>query len=116
MEKKQVLDALSTLASGVRLDAYRLLVSKGHKGLVSGEIAAALNLPLTNTSFHLKSLVQAGLATVEQEGRFQRYRANIPHMLQVLAYLTKNCCANEVGACKAMRESVPGIAAVLPPL
>ena len=73
MEKKQVLDALSTLASGVRLDAYRLLVSKGHKGLVSGEIAAALNLPLTNTSFHLKSLVQAGLATVEQEGRFQRY-------------------------------------------
>ena len=116
MEKKEVLDALTALASGVRLDVYRLLVPKGTEGMVSGEIAAAMNLPLTNTSFHLKALVQAGLATVEQEGRFKRYRANIPHMLQVLAYLTENCCVNEVGACKAMRESVPGIATVLPPL
>ena len=116
MEKKEVLDALTALASGVRLDVYRLLIPKGTEGMVSGEIAAAMNLPLTNTSFHLKALVQAGLATVEQEGRFQRYRANIPHMWQVLAYLTENCCANEVGACKAMRESVPGIATVLPPL
>lgn len=35
----------------------------------------------------------SGLLTVEQEGRFQRYRANIPLMLELIAYLTEECCA-----------------------
>jgi len=60
--------------------------------------------------------VQAGLATVEQEGRFQRYRANIPRMLEVIALLTGNCCSSEPGACQALRAAVPGVDAVLPPL
>jgi len=107
---------MTALSSGVRLDVHRLLVPMGHAGMVSGEIAAALGLPLTNTSFHLKALVQAGLATVEQEGRFQRYRANIPQMLEVIAFLTDNCCANEPNACQAMRAGVPGVDAVLPAL
>lgn len=97
MEKSQVLDAMATLSSGVRLDAYQLA------GVVSGEIAATLGLRLTNTSFHLKMRVQAGLATVEQEGRFQRYRANIPRMREGIAFLTRNCCADQPGACRAMR-------------
>jgi len=116
VEKSHALDAMAALSSGVRLDAYRLLVPRGRAGMVSGEIAAALGLPLTNTSFHLKALVQAGLATVEQEGRFQRYRANIPRMLEVIAFLTQNCCADEPGACQAMRSGVHGLDAVLPPV
>jgi ArsR family transcriptional regulator len=116
MEKAHVLNAMAALSSGVRLDVYRLLVPTGRAGMVSGEIAAALDLPLTNTSFHLKALVQAGLATVEQQGRFQRYRANIPQMLAVIAFLTENCCANEPGACRAMRAAVPGVDTVLPAL
>lgn len=116
MEKSHALDAMAALSSGVRLDVYRLLVPRGRAGMVSGEIAAALELPLTNTSFHLKTLVQAGLASVEQEGRYQRYRANIPRMLEVIAYLTRNCCADEPGACQAMRSAEPGLEAVLPPV
>ena len=83
---------------------------------MSGDIAKALDIPLTNTSFHLKTLVQAKLAVVEQQGRFQRYRANIPQMLQVIAYLTENCCANEPGACQSMRDEIPGLETVLPHL
>lgn len=116
MDKDQVLGVLAALTSGVRLDAYRLLVPRGRTGMVSGEIAAALGLPLTNTSFHLKALVAAGLATVEQEGRFQRYRADIPRMLAAIAYLTENCCADDPDACLSMREQVPGIQAVLSPV
>lgn len=116
MDKDGVLNVLVALSSGVRLDAYRLLVPRGPTGMVSGEIAAALGLPLTNTSFHLKALVAAGLATVEQEGRFQRYRANVPRMLEAIAYLTENCCADDPDACLAMREQVPGVQAVLPPV
>ena len=94
-DKKLVLNALSALASEPRLDAFRLLVSANPGGMVSGEIAAALEMPLTNTSFHLKTLVQAGLASVEQEGRYQRYRANMDLMILVMTFLTRNCCAQD---------------------
>jgi ArsR family transcriptional regulator, arsenate/arsenite/antimonite-responsive transcriptional repressor len=48
------------------------------KGVVAGEIVSALDIPPTNLSFHLKALTQARMLGVTQEGRFQRYRANIP--------------------------------------
>jgi len=116
MIKTDALEAMSALSSGVRLDVYRLLVKMGAKGMVSSDIAKTLDLPLTNTSFHLKTLVQAKLAVVEQQGRFQRYRANIPQMLEVIAFLTENCCANDPGACRPMRDAVPGLGKVMPHL
>lgn len=116
MTKLHVLEAMSALSSGVRLDVHRLLVKTGPEGMVSGDIAKTLGLPLTNTSFHLKTLVQAKLVEVEQQGRFQRYRANIPQMLKVMAYLTENCCADQPGACQPMRDEIPGLDKVLPHL
>jgi len=101
-EKKVVLNVLSALASEPRLDAFRLLVAANPGGMVSGEIATALDMPLTNTSFHLKTLVQAGLASVEQEGRYQRYRANMNLMIHVIAFLTSNCCAQDPQAQQQM--------------
>ena len=38
-------------------------------------------------------MLHAGLLSVEQEGRFLRYRANIPLMLALIGYLTEECCA-----------------------
>ena len=99
MEKTSATAVFESLASGIRLDAYRLLVRKGPEGLVAGEIASALDLPSTNLSFHLKALTQARLVTVEQEGRFQRYRANMSLMLDLIAYLTAECCAGDPGQC-----------------
>ena len=37
--------------------------------------------------------------TVEQEGRFQRYRANMPLMLDLIGYLTAECCAGHPEQC-----------------
>jgi DNA-binding transcriptional ArsR family regulator len=116
MDKSKVLEVMTALSSEVRLDAYRQLVPRGATGMVAGEIAAALGLPLSNTSFHLKTLTLSGLATVEQEGRYQRYRANIPVMLEVIAFLTENCCANDPARCRQYRDRVPGVEAVLPAL
>ncbi|MGC9158664.1 MAG: ArsR/SmtB family transcription factor [Terracidiphilus sp.] len=99
MEKGSALLAFESLSSGVRLDVYRLLVKKGPEGMVAGEIAAALDLPPANLSFHLKDLTQAHLLTVEQEGRYQRYRANIPLMLDLIAYLTEECCSGSSEKC-----------------
>jgi DNA-binding transcriptional ArsR family regulator len=99
MEKAIATAVFESLASGIRLDVYRLLVRKGTEGLVAGEIAAALDIPPTNLSFHLKALAQARLVTVEQEGRFLRYRANMPLMLDLIGYLTAECCAGDPAQC-----------------
>ena len=99
MEKTTATTVLESLASGVRLDVFRLLVRQGPEGLVAGEIAAELELPPTNLSFHLKALTQAGLLTVVQEGRYQRYRANIALMTELIAYLTAECCAGNPSLC-----------------
>ena len=99
MEKAAALAVFESLASGIRLDVYRLLVRKGPDGLVAGEISAALDLPPTNTSFHLKTLTHAGLVSVEQEGRFQRYRANMALMSDLIGYLTDECCGGHPEAC-----------------
>jgi DNA-binding transcriptional ArsR family regulator len=99
MEKTSATTVFESLASGIRLDVYRLLVRKGSDGMVAGEIASALDIPPTNLSFHLKALTQARLVTVEQEGRFQRYRANMPLMLDLIGYLTAECCAGHPEQC-----------------
>ena len=99
MDKSSAAQIFESLASGIRLDIYRLLVKAEPAGMVAGDIAAALTLPANNTSFHLKTLTQAGLLSVTQEGRFQRYRANMALMTALIDYLTAECCAGNPSAC-----------------
>ena len=99
MKKETAIIVFESLASSVRLDVFRLLVRHAPDGLVAGEIAAALGLPATNLSFHLKALTQAGLLSVTQEGRFQRYRAHMALMGELVAYLTAECCGGHPEAC-----------------
>jgi DNA-binding transcriptional ArsR family regulator len=99
MDKLSALAVFESLSSGVRLDIYRLLVKVGPEGLVAGEIASILAVPPTNLSFHLKALAHAQLVAVVQEGRFQRYRANLVLMQDLIAYLTEECCAGHPEQC-----------------
>lgn len=99
MENFTATTVFESLSSGVRLDVFRLLVKKGVEGMVAGEIATTLSIPPTNLSFHLKALTQAGLLSVTQEGRFQRYRANLALMLDLIAYLTEECCGGKPELC-----------------
>ena len=99
MEKHLATTIFESLASAVRLDVFRLLVKNAPDGLVAGEIAALLALPPTNLSFHLKALTQAGLLNVTQEGRYQRYRANLAVMQELIVYLTAECCAGHPEQC-----------------
>ncbi len=102
MDQSIATSVFESLASGVRLDIYRLLVKTGPQGLVAGEIASTLALPPTNLSFHLKALSQARLVSVVQEGRFQRYRANLALMQELIAYLTAECCAGHPEQCSEL--------------
>ena len=116
MENQTATQIFESLASGIRLDIYRLLVKCGMEGMVAGQIATALDLPPTNLSFHLKGMTHSGLLSVVQEGRFQRYRANIPLMLDLIAYLTEECCAGHPEQCADLRSVSRCSDAVLPPL
>lgn len=95
METKTATIIFEALTSEARLAVFRLLVKYAPDGLVAGEIAQMLNIPKTNLSFHLKTIVHSGLATMEREGRNTRYRANIPLMLEIIAYLTAECCSGK---------------------
>ena len=99
MEKTQATLVFESLSSGVRLDVYRLLVKQGPAGMVAGDIAAALALPPTNLSFHLKALTSTGLLSVVQEGRYQRYRANLALVRALIDYLTDECCSGHPEQC-----------------
>jgi len=93
-----------------------LLVKHDTEGLVAGEIAGSLGLAPSNLSFHLKALAQADLVTVIQEGRFMRYRANIYLMLEMIAYLTEERCADQPGECASLRAASPCSESILPPI
>lgn len=105
MDSKTASKLFEALASDVRLDLFRLLVRNAPEGLVAGDISRQLAVPSTNLSFHLKTLVHSGLAHVEREGRFMRYKANIPLMLEIVAYLTSECCKGNPEACRAFRKA-----------
>ena len=104
MESKKASSIFEALSSDVRLDGFRLLVKNAPDGLVAGDISRLLDIPATNLSFHLKALVQSGLVTVEREGRYMRYKASIPLMLDIIAYLTSECCSGNPGCCRKFRR------------
>lgn len=113
METKQATGIFQVLASDVRLSLFRLLVRHAPEGLVAGEIAKALQVSNTNLSFHLKELLHAGLVSVEKEGRFLRYRANIPLILETIAFLTEECCSGHPELCQQYRQASPVSSAIL---
>lgn len=83
---------LSALAQESRLALFRLLVRRGPEGLAASDIAKRLGIAPNTLSFHLKALMQAGLITVEKDGRFLFYAPNIEAMNGLVNFLTDNCC------------------------
>ena len=113
MKTRQASKIFEALSSDVRLDIFRLLVKHEPGGLVQGDIARELDIPSTNLSFHLKAIVHSGLVNVEREGRFMRYKANIPLMLDIIGYLTEECCSGNPEACQRFRDASP-VGRILP--
>jgi ArsR family transcriptional regulator, arsenate/arsenite/antimonite-responsive transcriptional repressor len=70
----------------------RLLLSAHPQGMVVGEIAAELGIPLSTLSHHLDKLKNENLVTVRRESTFQRYSANHEVLQELLAFLYAECC------------------------
>ena len=98
MDTTSALKALTGLSQASRLAIFRLLVEQGPTGIAAGEIAGRVGLPQPTASFHLKELVNAGLAQARAESRFMYYTANYDAMSGLVSYLTENCC-RQSGSC-----------------
>jgi ArsR family transcriptional regulator, arsenate/arsenite/antimonite-responsive transcriptional repressor len=99
IDQTSAVAALAALAQASRLAVFRLLVESAPDGALPGEIAARLDIPANTLSFHLKTLLHAGLVSAEQQGRTIRYRANVGQMQALVGYLTDNCCGGDIAQC-----------------
>ncbi len=99
MDTQHALDALAGLAQKSRLALFRELVQRGPTGATPGELAETVGIAPTTLSFHLKTLLQAGLIQAEQQGRSITYRADFDAMQGLVGYLTDNCCAGDASQC-----------------
>lgn len=103
METKSIVRALAAIAHEARLETYRQLVQAGPAGLAAGRLSELVKIPPSSLSFHLKELVNAGLLTSRQEGRFVFYSVQYETMNSLLAYLTENCCGGN--PCSATQKT-----------
>ena len=92
MDEKLAVTALAALAQDMRLRVFRALVGAGPQGLTPGALSAALDVPASTLSFHLKELMHAQLVSQERDGRNLIYRPAIAQMDALLEYLTAHCC------------------------
>ena len=105
MKTSEAVPLFEALSSERRLELFKLLVKHAPNGMVACEIAETLSIPANNLSFHLKTLLHSGLCTVKKEGRFLRYQANLPLMLELIAFLTAECCQNNPEECARLRAA-----------
>jgi len=99
MEIKDAVSALSALAHGSRLAAFRLLVKAPAEGLPAGEIADELDVAPPTLSFHLSHLVRAGLIDSRRDGRSIFYSLRVEGIRGLLQFVTEDCCQGRAELC-----------------
>ena len=83
---------LKALGNPIRLAIYHLLVRAGEAGTPVGKIQAALGIPASTLSHHLKHLVTAELVIRHKQGTIHYCTANYKTLDSVLTFLTEKCC------------------------
>ena len=99
MDTRTAVPALAALAQTSRLAIFRWLVELGPEGACPGDIGESLEIAPATLSFHLKTLLHAGLIQADRSGRFIRYRADFRAMQALLDFLSQNCCGGDAAKC-----------------
>ena len=106
MDKTGALTAFAALSQPIRLDVFRLLITKGEAGMLAGEIAAALDVRTNTLSANLSVLLNAGLVTNTREGRAIRYHADTNGLRGLLGFLLQDCCGGRPELCQPLIEDL----------
>jgi len=105
MKTRDAAETLGALAHEHRLAIFKLLVERGPRGLPAGHIGERLGLLPSSLTFHLQNLQRAGLISQRRESRQLIYSADYEAVIELIGYLTENCCAGGecAPACKPSR-------------
>ena len=106
MRAIEAIEALSALAQGTRLEAFRLLVNHEPEGLPAGDIARLLNVPHNTLSSHLATLARAGLVTVERRSRTMIYRVELGTVRSLVMFLLRDCCNGQPELCSPLVDEI----------
>ncbi len=85
-------ELFAALGSAARLGIARALLQAHPEGMVVGEIQQEVGVGGSTLSHHLEKLRMEKLITVEREGTFLRYRANVVVLEDLLGFLVAECC------------------------
>jgi DNA-binding transcriptional ArsR family regulator len=86
---------LEALGNPTRLAIYGVLVRRGDDGCPVGEIRKKLDIPASTLSHHIAKLMNAGLITQQRDSRSLFCKADFANMNALMAFLARNCCAEE---------------------
>jgi ArsR family transcriptional regulator len=104
METKHAVHALAALAHEGRLNAFRLLVRAGGRGMAAGELARRLEMKPNTLTGAVNALAHAGLIDSRREGRSVIYFVRYPDMTGLLQFLMEDCCAGSPAICAPLAE------------
>lgn len=93
------------LAQETRLKVFRLLVKAGPEGLAAGVLSDQLKTPHNTMSFHLKHFLNAGMVDSRKEGRSVIYSANFEAIGNLLGFLIKDCCSDDVATIRQNKKT-----------
>lgn len=98
MDAQQAIIIFDALSQETRLNAFRMLVKAGRKGLAAGQISEGLNTPHNTMSFHLSHLANAGIISAERKGRSKIYTVNFDAVSSFIGFIVKDCCSDDIAS------------------
>ena len=99
MTPSQIAQRLAALGNETRLEAYRLLVRAGDKGLAVTQLQKRLGVPASTLSHHLHKLINVDLVTQERLGTSLICRADYNVMTATFDFFAAQCCADDDACC-----------------
>lgn len=99
MDQTNAIDAFAALAQPTRLEAFRLLVKVGPKGLPALEISRQLGTKPSTLSGHLSILKHAGVLKATRHQREIHYAANLASVNALVQFLIADCCGGQFRNC-----------------
>lgn len=92
MKQEEIVNILSAIANGIRLDILRHIIQKGEAGVQPGHLAEHFGVTKSNISFHLMQLLNAGLIHQRREGQFHYYTASPERLHDMASFLVSGLC------------------------
>lgn len=99
MQQENAIEAFAALAQPTRLEAFRLLVRAGPKGMPALEISRQLGAKPSTLSGHLAILKRAGVLTATRHQREIHYAANLATVNKLVQFLIADCCGGQIENC-----------------